>query len=614
MEKLDQAYAVNMQEKAKEAEEILKRAIARGLPTEFIDGFVEYEKAILYFESVGKRKEALSLARRLIKIMEIVDEKGNRDAPKFAKLGPFFIFYANQFKARVLERLNTDLTEATAARVKALELAVGVEAIEQILLIMVNLLLEDHLDFGIRYLEYAREKKEELIEQIAKQIQESRTNLFSKVFAGNPVKSATKIYKEFLELLALMLERRERGVSFYGDAMKIVKHIRPFVSFDFSYLEERLLALEAKIRASRQDIVDLPEISHVKSKIMPHTILDDPGLKELEELIRKYLKKKGYHDIGCKVSYTPVLGANPAGPPHLAIVGQTGSGKTTFARHVILENKRIQETATVIVDHHFEYADIADHIVQFGGEERPETTLYYPLEELGETFKQAREFMQQQQQLFSQKGMSPEDLAAKMKTFEEQTRPMVRNFVIDAIEAILDKDEEKIFPIKKNEEPPIIVIWAQVGETETSTTIIETIVKRLLQMAIEGRLQRKTILVNEEAQRLSGSQWVRGISSEGRKFGLFQISISQLPEFDPWVLSNSEVAIFRLRRLDQSSPLADLLTPEIKRLITELEIGEYLSYDRERRQWFVGYNPEALTPMHAKTALDNKINRLKAIL
>ena len=138
--------------------------------------------------------------------------------------------------------------------------------------------------------------------------------------------------------------------------------------------------------------------------------------------------------------------------------------------------------------------------------------------------------------------------------------------------------------------------------------------KHLLQTAIEGRLKQKTILVNEEAQRLAGSQWVRSISSEGRKFGLFQISISQLPEFDPWVLSNSEVAIFRLRRLDQSSPLADLLTPEIKRLITELEIGEYLSYDRERRKWFLGYNPESLTPMHAKTALENKIERLRKIV
>ncbi len=607
-------YQENMREKAKQAEERIKRAIARGLPSEFIDGFLDYEQAILYFESVGKRAEALSLGRRLVRIMEVVDEKGDRDAPKFAKLGPFFILFANQFKARILERLNADLTEATAARVKALELAEGVEAIEQILQIMVNLLLEDHLDFGIRYLEYAREKKDELISEIRVQIDETKKGLFSKLFSGDSTKVATKIYLDFLSLLALMLERRERGLGFYSDAIRVLRNLRPYVSFDFSYLEERLLALEAKIRASSQDIVDLPEISHVPSRIIPHTILDDPKIKVLEDLIRKYLKARNYHGIDCKVSYTPVLGANPAGPPHLAVVGQTGSGKTTFARHVIKENRRIQQTATIIFDHHFEYADIADHIVQFGGEEQEEASLYYPLEELGETFEQAREFMQQQQQLFAQKGMNPEDLAAKMKTFQEQTRPMVRNFIIDAVEAVLEKDEDKIFPIGNTEEPPVIAIWVQLGDTETANIVIETIMKHLLQTAIEGRLKQKTILVNEEAQRLAGSQWVRSISSEGRKFGLFQISISQLPEFDPWVLSNSEVAIFRLRRLDQASPLADLLTPEIKRLITELEIGEYLSYDREKRKWFLGYNPESLTPMHAKTALENKIARLRKIV
>jgi DNA helicase HerA-like ATPase len=132
-------------------------------------------------------------------------------------------------------------------------------------------------------------------------------------------------------------------------------------------------------------------------------------------------------------------------------------------------------------------------------------------------------------------------------------------------------------------------------------------------MAINEELPPKTIMVTEEAQRLAGDQWVRNVTSEGRKFGLYLIAISQVPEFDSWVVSNSELAIFRLRRIDRDSPIYDLFSEQAKKMVSQLETGEYLNYNREKRAWVLSFNPESLSPVHAKHTVDDKVTQLEGL-
>lgn len=599
-----------MTELAIKAEEKLRQGISQGSASDFIQGYYDYEKVILYYEGAGKQKESRKLLARLEKILSIVVERGDPDAPYYSKLGPFFILYARHYQARILERLNIDLTAATASRVAALDFALGVEWIEQVLNIMVNLLIEGYTEHCLRYLKFTKDKDKELIEEITLQIEEtqSETNWFRR--RGDPEKNAQTIYNSFLHLLGLMVDRYNKGTSFMQDGLAVLRNLKKATETNLDYLDLRIMALEANIRATSQDQIDSAQVSHVKSKIIPYTIMDDDNFGRLEGLLNKFVRTKNI-DIDVAVGEIPILGANPAGTPHLSVIGQTGVGKTTLTKHILKENLRVQNAAIVVFDHHFEYADIGDHIIQIGGERREEATHYFGVDEIGDTFREAQQFIQDQQKVFSASGARPEDLAAKIREYEEQTRPTVSRFVVDTVEGVLTREEESVLPITSGE---VVVFWIVMDDAWVTTTIVSTVIKYILQMAINERLPPKTIMVTEEAQRLSGDQWVRNVSSEGRKFGLYLISISQVPEFDSWVVSNSELAVFRLRRIDSDSPIYELFSPEAKNLVSQLETGEYLNYNREKRNWVLSYNPESLSPVHAKETLQNKVSQLEELI
>ncbi|MHA2249123.1 MAG: helicase HerA domain-containing protein [Candidatus Kariarchaeaceae archaeon] len=597
-------------ERALEAEEILRNGISQGNASDFIKGYVEYERAILYYEGVGKVKESRKLLTRLEKILGVVIDRGDPEAPYYSKLGPFFILYARHFQARILEMLNIDLTGATANRVAALDFAIGVEWIEQVLNIMVDLLIEGFVEHCLRYLKFTKDKNEELIEEIAQQIEETQETRGWWSKKQDPVKTAESIYTSFLHLLGIMVERYNKGTSFLVDGLAVLAKLKTAVESDFDYLDQRLMALEANIRSTQGDEVNKPTESHVRSRIIPYTIMNDPKFQQLEDLLAGFLEKKGL-DLDVAVGQIPILGANPAGSPHLSVIGQTGVGKTTLTKHVLKENVRVQNAAVVVFDHHFEYADLSDHIIQIGGEQRPEATKYFAIEEIGDTFKEAQKFIQDQQKIFSAEGAKPEDLAAKIKEYEDQTRPTITRFIVDTVEGLLNREEESVVPIAPGE---TIVYWIVMDDAWVATTIVSTIIKHVLQMAIHERLPPKTICVTEEAQRLAGDTWVRNLTSEGRKFGLYLIAISQVPEFDSWIVANSELALFRLRRVDKESPVQELFTAAAKSMVSQLETGEYLNYHRDSRSWALSYNPESLSPIHAKETIALKVDQLTEIL
>lgn len=598
-------------ELAIQAEDQLKEAISAGNPNEFISGYEKYEKAILFFEGVGKTQDAQKLLERLHKILQVIIDQGDPEAPYFAKLGPFFILYAYHFKAKILEALNFDLSEAVKFRVGALDYAIGVEWVEQILNIMIDLLIEGYVDYCLRYLKFTKNKKNELINELSEQIAEYQEGKKFHRKQKNYTQMGEKIYNSFLHLLGVMIEKYNEGISFLDEGIAILRQLRKYADADFVYLESRLMALEANIRGLINDELDTSDQSHVKSRMLPHTLLDNPQLDELEQLIKKYLQKHNIN-LPASVGEIPILGANPAGSPHLAIVGQTGVGKTTLSKQIIRENKRVQGVTVFVFDHHLEYSDMADQIIQIGGEQKPEATSFYSVEEIDAIYTQSQDFIRNQQVTFSKAGTSPEDLANKMKTIEEQTRPGVIKFVIDTIESLLDKEENTILPVDSGE---TVVFWIFMDEPWISTTIVSTILKRILHMAIQEHIEEKTLIIAEEAQRLANDQWIKNLTSEGRKFGLFLIAISQVPDFDPWVVSNSELAVFRLRKkFNPTSDLAYLFTDNIQQIIPQLETGEYLSYHRDLRSWVFSFNPEALSPVHAERTLKDKIQKFKQLI
>ncbi len=598
-------------DKAIEAEETLKKGISTGDPMLFIKGYMEYEQVILYFEGVGKAKESRKLLARLEKILGIIIDRGNPDDHYYAKLGPFFILYARHFRARILEMLNLDLHAAVASRVAALDFAIGVEWLEQVINIMINLLIEGLVDHCLRYLKFTQEKSEDLINEIVTQLQEAEMEKkFSFRKGASTEVRAKTIYDSFLRLLGLMVERYNKGETFLKDGLPLLKNIKAGAQADLEYIDLRFMALESIIIASTREEVNEASISHIKSRIIPYTIMGDPNLEVLKDLLERYVKQKNIK-MDVSIAEIPILGANPSGTPHLSIIGQTGVGKTTLTKQILKENIRAQDCAVVVFDHHFEYSDIADHVIQIGGKRQPEATAYYALEEIGETFKAAQQFILEQQKVFATPGSNPEELAAKIKKYEEDTRPTVDRFVIDTIEGLVAKEESSVLPVKSGE---IIAFWVIMEEAHTATTIVSTLIKYILQMAIHENLPPKTIMVTEEAQRLAKDQWVKNVTSEGRKFGLFLVSISQTPQFNPWVIGNSELTIFRLRNLAQNGPIAELFDESARAIVPKLETGEYLNYHREKRNWVLSYNPEALSPIHAKKTIEAKIKLLRAIL
>lgn len=602
--------AISYTDMAIDAEESMKNGISIGDPVKFIEGYYAYEKVILYYEGVGKAKESKKLLARLEKILSIVIEKGNPDEHYYAKLGPFFILYARHFNARILEMLNLDLRAAVASRVGALDFALGVEWIEQVLNIMVDLLIEGLVDHCLRYLKFTQEKNVDLISEMATQIDETAEIRKFWQKKEDSEGQAKKIYESFLRLLGLMIERYNKGQSFLTDGLNVLRTIKHAAKADLDYLDLRFMALEANIFATSREEVNEATISHVKSRIIPYTIMDDPNLEELKELLAKFVLSRGIK-MDVSIGEIPILGANPSGTPHLSIIGQTGVGKTTLTKQILKENIRAQDCAVVVFDHHFEYSDLAHHIIQIGGERQPEATVYFGVEEIGDTFRQAQAFIQDQQKVFAAEGSNPEELAAKIKKYEDETRPTVNRFVVDTVEGIISKEEKTVIPIKPGE---IIAYWVVMDDAETSTVIVSTLIKYILQMAIHDRLPGKTIMVTEEAQRLADDQWVRNVTSEGRKFGLFLISISQAAEFNPWVTANSELTLFRLRQVSENGPVAELFSDEAKSLLPKLETGEYLNYHRDKRSWVLSYNPEALSPIHAKRTIEQKIAQLKKII
>ena len=601
------------EEVAYEAEEILKLSISEGDPVQFLKGYRNYEKVILYLESLGKAKEVRLLLNRLTTILQVVVDNGKPDGAYMSKLGPYFILYAHHFKAKIFEVLNVNLLEAVTARVGALDFAQGMDWVEQILNIVINLLIEGQDDASIKYLKFIQSKKEELTEEILVQLNEISTKRkFGIIKTNHKLKHGVEIYDVFLKLLGLMIKCNNEGKSILTEGTPLLSKLKRLGNAELNYVEQRLLALEAQIRGYKQDFVDEKEKSHVMSQIIPHTIMGTTEFHKLAELMKKYISNLHGLDIPVSVGSIPILGANPAGSPHLSIVGQTGVGKTTLTKQIIKENIRVQETSVIVFDYHLEYGDIADTIIQFGGKERKGVNYYFPVDEISSVYKQAQDFIRNQQITLAQTGFTSEDLAQKMKTLESDTRPGVTKFVEDVIESLLDQFSGRILELIPGD---ITVVWIFSEEPYLIAKVISTIIKRILRNSIQNKSEHKTIIVTEEAQNLKEDQWLRNLTSEGRKFGLFLISISQHPEFDSWVVSNSDTILFKLKRNpSENSEIGYLTNAKVRNFLPNLDIGEYLSYHKLHRSWVYSFNPESLSPIHAKETLKNKIKQLQQLI
>ncbi|MHA1911585.1 MAG: helicase HerA domain-containing protein [Candidatus Kariarchaeaceae archaeon] len=600
----------NIRREVIDVENALVKAVKAGSPKDFTKAFYKYEGILLDLAALGLIADTEVLTDRLVKILKNIINTGDLTIDRFAPLGAYYVQYSYDYLGRIYERVLNDLRSAITARVDSLRLSRGFETIEELLLIEIDLLLSAHISYAQQYEAYAHKNERQIIKEVAKELASHPKSFLSYLIPkGDPETVAGHIFDLTVELLALLANNYRDRHSIKTEAFSITRRIKSQSHVKLTYLEERLMVLESAIETMQLDPIDNTVDTHMRSRIIPFTLLDEESVPELEKRMKTFYDKRKL-DVDIQVSYVPILGAVPAGPPHLAVIGQTGQGKTTLVRHIIRENSRLLNASSLILDRHREFEQVADIIIQFGVEKREEADVFVDITQLVNMHEDARQFMQNQ--LVSGDFNNSELLFEKMGQFEGKTKPMMDAYFNDSIEAELAKRADELIPLADNH---TIVYWFETNYPEVDDVIVNVLLKHFLTMALNNKFNRKTIIVNEEAQRLSGSKWVRNIVSEGRKFGLYLVSISQAPEFDPWVISNSRLIIFNVKGSDfknitDGSYLSD---DEFSSLIRTLDVGEYLTYDRSARSWFVGYNPESLMPVHAKKVLTDKIKNLKRL-
>ena len=203
-----------------------------------------------------------------------------------------------------------------------------------------------------------------------------------------------------------------------------------------------------------------------------------------------------------------------------------------------------------------------------------------------------------------------QDMSSRDYYSPELAIERICSFTEDVVDKIVQTDKNNIMPIKKGE---ILVYQINMDNDKINQRIIAFFMKKILDLAKHKALPNKTIIVPEEAQKISNTAF-EDIASEGRKFGLYLTSVTQSFEFNKSVLNNSELIIFKSHKIDKDSQVYDLFTDNAKILLSELEVGEYLSYNRDKKRWVLSYNPESLTALHAKTTIKNKIKRLEKLI
>ena len=256
-----------------------------------------------------------------------------------------------------------------------------------------------------------------------------------------------------------------------------------------------------------------------------------------------------------KMYHIPKIGATGFGMQavHIALIGKTGSGKTTYTKRLIKENNM----TTLIIDRHWEYGDIADKVVQFSSVKKEGADVFISTDNTMLNFRVT--------ELDYKKGL----------------------FITkDSITKEISDNADYIFPKKEGE---VIVYWLDSPSRIVNDLIAGEIVKHIMESAFNRTLPGRTVLVNEEAHRLSGNEWIRSIAAEGRKFDVFLVSTSQTPLWDPMVLGNSDLLIFRLLPRDVDKLVGKVLEKTHKKLIYELKVGEFLTRSSEVDTWFIGY-------------------------
>ena len=256
-----------------------------------------------------------------------------------------------------------------------------------------------------------------------------------------------------------------------------------------------------------------------------------------------------------KMYHIPKVGAAGFGMQavHIALIGKTGSGKTTYTKRLIKENAM----TTLIIDRHWEYGDIADKIVQFSSIKKEGADVFISTDNTMLNFRVT--------ELDYNKGL----------------------FITkDSITKEISDNADDIFPKKEGE---VIAYWLDSPSRIVNDLIAGEIVKNIMESAFNKTLPGRTMLVNEEAHRLSGNEWIRSIAAEGRKFDVFLVSTSQTPLWDPMVLGNSDLLIFRLLPRDVDKLVGRVLEKSHKKLIYDLKVGEFLTRSSEVDTWFIGY-------------------------
>ncbi len=579
----------------------INTALAKGQGSSFSEALNLFEEHILELERRGDRRQALNVKAILIDLLKDVRQKVDTETKDYyGPFGRYYLVAANGLLAKVYERSEDDYELAILHRTEVVKLTEASHRLESVILVVIDLLTVGNLRYAKRFVEYAFSIRKTVLDELTEEGPPSRgfMGLGGASSAEGNAENAFGFFSEFLKAL-LLAAAKEGQADLVKETEKPLNKLLASTRINSDYVMERLHSLNAQIRSKTTPVTrEDADSEFLISTIVPFTI-DCGDMKKLAKTMHKHYKSSGV-PLPVQLSHVPVLGPSRAAAPHVVVIGQSGSGKTTFTKHMIRENLKLPYTGAIILDRHMEYANLSKTVIQLGLKKSHKTKFFISLEKMRAAYDKNVELMEKRIKEVSEQ-TDIRRAAEIIQSVSVQSDLVLSNFVKESTKKLIEDNKKVLFNLDAGE---AIVVWVNSGEPKIDEIIIDLLLERIFIYATQETKLRTTIFVNEESHRIKNSPHVRRIASEGRKFGLVMVSVSQRPDFDEWVIGNSRPIIFKLNYQDVKEieeAYHDLAYPK---LIPALEVGEYLALDMD---WFISYLPESLLSIHAQEIVNDRM-------
>ena len=562
----------------------------------------DYGELVMTLEREGEKRQAENHLETLqATLKEIQEQIENEIVVNDQTYGMYYSARLNEVMAKIYELVEVDLDLAVIHRTQAIRFSHGSKRLDNIVLAIINLQLLENVENVQKFMRFVQSIKENTIKQMSAETRRKRRKLKER---KKPEKRGRLAFNFMLDLIiSITSQLGQPGKDALNEATHFLDQLYDHAYVDDIYIYDRisyLLAIQEGMKAPIEREVD--KKGFFKSTIVPFS-LSERRILELQKRMEKY-----YHSCGVELpvflSYVPDLVSIKKILPHITIIGRSGSGKTTFTKHMIRENLKIENTGAIILDRHREYRGMGSTIVEFDVKRSSKVKHFIDLKNMKTAYDKNVELMEKKinEEAASQ---SLEQTSERMHSVAVQSQLVLSNFIHESVKQLIAQHRNVLFDVKSGEE---VIIWVNSGEATIDDVIINQLLERIFEYGTKETKLNTLLFVNEESHRIRDNEFVRRIASEGRKFGLVMVSVSQRPDFDEWVLGNSRPIIFNLNYQDVLTIQETFRSLQHPKIIPELAIGEYLALDDE---WFISYMPEGLLDHYADETVMSRIEQYR---